>query len=85
MTLAYRGEALKRPSLENKKSLKEVESLNALKIVYSRSPERVTHDTITLKSTLKSPQASLTLPAEVIFCMIGSDPPIKWLSSLGVN
>ena len=85
VTLAYRGDQFKRASKENIMAFKELVVKKGITVLYHRTPEEITATQVKLSSTKKQPENSVSINADVILCMIGSIPPQKWLTAIGVS
>jgi len=80
--LSYRGRSFSRAAAKNKQRVAEYAAQKRLKVKFQSNVAEFTDDAVTLSmadGTYKK------YPNDVAFVLIGADPPVKWLTSLGIN
>jgi thioredoxin reductase/ferredoxin len=82
VVMTYRGRSFARAQPKNKQTIESYEAQRRIKIKYQSEVVEFTADSVTLKM---QDGTQKRYPNEAAFILIGADPPIEWLNTLGVH
>ncbi|HWM86979.1 MAG TPA: NAD(P)-binding domain-containing protein, partial [Kofleriaceae bacterium] len=82
VVLTYRGRSFARAQPKNKQAVESYEAQRRIKVKYQSEVVDIGPDTITLKM---NDGTQKRYPNEAAFVLIGADPPIEWLATLGIH
>ncbi len=80
--IAYRGRSFHRAQAKNRQRIDKTAAEGRIKIKMQSEVVEFAEETITLQM---SDGTQKRYPNHAAFVLIGADPPIKWLSTLGIN
>ena len=80
--LSYRGRQFSRAQPKNRQTIESYEAQRRIKIKYQSEVVEFTEDTVTLQT---ADGVQKRYPNQAAFVLIGADPPIAWLATLGVH
>lgn len=80
--LSYRGRSFNRAQKKNQAAIESYDAQKRIKVLYQSNVVQFTDDTVTIK--LHDGQQK-SYPNEAAFMLIGAEPPVKWLSKVGVH
>jgi thioredoxin reductase/NAD-dependent dihydropyrimidine dehydrogenase PreA subunit len=78
VTLLVRGDALTRPKQRNRERAQEAQTASRLTIRYKAQLNEITERAVLLKD-------GTSLPAGLVFTMLGADPPLAFLRKIGIR
>lgn len=81
VTVSYRGEAMKRGKAKNREELQRLVDQDQIELNFRSEVEAITATEV----VLRTPEGMAPRPNDVVFVMIGSEPPRPWLERLGVR
>ena len=82
VTLSYRGKSFHRAAAKNKQNIDSYAKRRRLKIKFQTEVASFKNDSVTLRY---SDGTKKRYPNHAAFVLIGSDPPVKWLGTLGIH
>jgi thioredoxin reductase (NADPH) len=82
VVLSYRGRSFARAQPKNKQAVESYEAQRRIKVKYQSEVVEFAQDSVTLKMVDGTQKR---YPNEAAFVVIGADPPIQWLATLGVH
>jgi thioredoxin reductase (NADPH) len=82
VVLSYRGRSFARAQPKNKQAIESYEAQRRIKIKYQSEVVEFGPDTVTLRM---ADGTQKRYPNEAAFVVIGADPPIEWLATLGIH
>ena len=82
VVLSYRGRSFARAQPKNKQGVESYEAQRRIKVKYQSEVVEFAPDSVTLKM---ADGTQKRYPNEAAFVLIGADPPIEWLATLGVH
>jgi thioredoxin reductase/ferredoxin len=82
VVLSYRGRSFARAQPKNKQAVESYEAQRRIKVKYQSEVVEFGPDTVTLRM---NDGTQKRYPNEAAFVLIGADPPIEWLATLGVH
>ena len=80
--LSYRGRSFNRAAPKNKQTIESYEAQRRIKVKYQSQIVEFSEDSITISLPDGSQKR---YPNQSAFVLIGADPPVKWLSKLGID
>jgi len=80
--LTYRGRSFSRAQPKNKQTVESYEAQRRIKVKYQSEVIAFTEDTVTLQMADGSQKR---YPNQAAFVLIGADPPIEWLGTMGIH
>lgn len=81
VTVSYRGREMKRGKAKNREELQRLADEGQVELVYESEVTAIGPGVVSLRRE----SSTVDLPNDVIFVMIGSQPPRPWLEALGVH
>ena len=82
VVMTYRGRSFARAQPKNKQAIESYEAQRRIKVKYQSEVVEFAPDSVTLKM---QDGTQKRYPNEAAFILIGADPPIEWLATLGVH
>lgn len=82
VVMTYRGRNFARAQPKNKQAIESYEAQRRIKVKYQSEVVEFGPDSVTLKM---QDGTQKKYPNEAAFILIGADPPIEWLATLGVH
>lgn len=82
VVMSYRGRNFARAQPKNKQAIESYDAQRRIKIKYQSEVVEFAPDSVTLKM---QDGTQKRYPNEAAFILIGADPPIEWLATLGVH
>lgn len=82
VTLSYRGKSFHRAAAKNKQNIDAYLKRRRLKVKFQTEISEFKNDSVTLRF---SDGTKKRYPNHAAFVLIGSDPPVKWLGTLGIH
>ena len=84
--LIYRKGTFSRASDRNIGLLKDLELKGALRLHLSSQPVTITQRVISVETTdSDGARSRVDIPCEAVYCMLGAEAPMKWLTDQGVE
>ncbi|HEU5059923.1 MAG TPA: NAD(P)-binding domain-containing protein, partial [Kofleriaceae bacterium] len=80
--LTYRGKSFSRAQPKNRQTVESYEAQRRIKIKYQSEVVAFTEDTVTLQM---ADGTQKRYPNQAAFVLIGADPPIDWLGTMGIH
>ena len=80
--LTYRGKSFSRSQPKNRQTVESYEAQRRIKVKYQSEVIAFTEDTVTLQMADGSQKR---YPNQAAFVLIGADPPIDWLGTMGIH
>jgi len=85
VTLSYRGEAFSRIFKDNDRKLRKAVEAGRLTVMYNSQVTAFAESEATLEIRVDGRTEAKTIPAQHAFVLIGAEPPVQFLKSLGVR
>ncbi len=82
VVMSYRGRSFARAQPKNRQAIESYEAQRRIKIKYQSEVVEIGPDTVTLQMIDGTQKR---YPNEAAFVLIGADPPIEWLATLGIH
>ena len=80
--LTYRGKSFSRAQPKNRQTIDSYEAQRRIKVKYQSEVIAFSEDTVTLQMPDGTQKR---YPNQATFVLIGADPPIEWLGSMGIH
>jgi len=80
--LSYRGRSFSRAQPKNRQTVESYEAQRRIKVKYQSDVAEFGPDTVTLRT---ADGTHKRYPNQAAFVLIGADPPVKWLATLGIH
>jgi len=82
VVLSYRGRAFSRAQPKNRQTIESYEAQRRIKVKYQSEVVEFGEDTVTLQM---ADGTQKRYPNQAAFVLIGADPPIDWLATMGIH
>jgi thioredoxin reductase len=82
VTLIYRKDSFGRASQKNIDTLQSLVEQDRIRLHLNSYPVEIGDRELTIQNTAGESQ---TLPNDFMYCMLGAEPPIEWLKSMGIS
>jgi thioredoxin reductase len=82
VSLSYRKAGFERVKERNREQLMKLVEQGRVTLYLETSPTDILSDAVVLKTAAGKRQI---LANDVVYCMLGADPPVKWLREIGVH
>lgn len=82
VSIVYRGDSFARAKKGNQTKIQALVAANRLSVFMESNPLEVTERSVFVERSDKSRHE---VPNDVLFCMLGANPPTQWLESLGIE
>lgn len=82
VSLSYRRATFERAKDRNKEVLAQQVEAGRIKLYLETTPVEVRSDAVVLEREDKS---MIEVPNSMVYCMLGADPPVRWLQEIGVR
>jgi thioredoxin reductase len=78
VSIVYRRESFMRAKAANREKINALIKAGRVQAHFKTNPERITERSVLLDNGVE-------LENDYIYCMLGANPPTKWLESLGIK
>jgi thioredoxin reductase/pSer/pThr/pTyr-binding forkhead associated (FHA) protein/NAD-dependent dihydropyrimidine dehydrogenase PreA subunit len=78
VSIVYRGDSFNRAKLGNRRKIEELLAEGRLRVHFKANPKAVTDTSVVLDTGDE-------IPNDVVYCMLGANPPTEWMESLGIK